>query len=507
MSERSLFHTGDSREFLSFKEASLWASNYLKKKVTVSNITYLVQYGRISKVQKNGNVLIPLEELKNYYDTLKSKEERLKERLGRNLNWKLSFTEYSEAERTKHVHRLHPYKGKFIPQLVEYFLDTHTDNFKQEVFFHPGDIVLDPFCGSGTTLVQANELQLNAIGIDVSFFNALIANVKVSKHDIVKLFNTIKKTTEDLERFPETKKSLFLEKELQEKLARFNEEFFPVPDFKIAVRKGELNEKEYGEEHAEKFRAIYEKLLEKYEMEVRQNKEETFLDRWFNAPIRKEIEFLASKIESVKDENVKNVLRIILSRTVRSCRATTHADLGTLKEPVFAPYYCKKHGKICKPLFSLKKWWKQYATDTLKRLSEFDKLRTDTRQICLVGDSRTINLSEELKKHNPILYRKMQKQKIAGIFTSPPYVGLIDYHEQHAYAYEIFRFPRQDEKEIGPLYKGQGKDARKSYVEAITQVLRNFKPYLKKDYNIFLVANDKYNLYPEIAALTKTKKT
>jgi len=37
-----------------------------------------------------------------------------------NLNWREE--DLPEKIRTKHVHRLHPYLGKFIPQLVEIFL-------------------------------------------------------------------------------------------------------------------------------------------------------------------------------------------------------------------------------------------------------------------------------------------------------------------------------------------------------------------------------------------------
>lgn len=37
-----------------------------------------------------------------------------------------------------------------------------------EIATDPGDLVLDPFCGSGTTLVAANLLGRNAMGIDVS---------------------------------------------------------------------------------------------------------------------------------------------------------------------------------------------------------------------------------------------------------------------------------------------------------------------------------------------------
>ena len=78
-------------------------------------------------------------------------------------------------------------------------------------------------------------------------------------------------------------------------------------------------------------------------------------------------------------------------------------------------------------------------------------------------------------------------------------MGQIDYHEQHAYAYELFGIERRDELEIGPLFRGEGLEARKSYIEGISQVLKNCLKYLVDNPYIFIVANDKYNLYPEIA--------
>jgi hypothetical protein len=110
-----------------------------------------------------------------------------------------------------------------------------------------------------------------------------------------------------------------------------------------------------------------------------------------------------------------------------------------------------------------------------------------------------IDILEEVKKRNVSLGNLIETQKIKGIFSSPPYVGLIDYHEQHAYAYDLFGFERKDELEIGPLYKGQKREAQQSYIQGISDVLNNCKKYLANDYNVFLVANDKYNMYPAIA--------
>lgn len=487
------------KELLSIKEASSVLTKLLGRTISESNISYLLNYGRVNRYEKDGKVFVSLQELLNYF---KTRDEELKRKysnvLGDEVNWHLAFDWVRESERTKHVHRLHPYKGKFIPQLVEYFLDQHVDSFKKEVFFKPGDIILDPFCGSGTTLIQANELGIHSIGIDVSEFNTIITEVKFGEVNLVNLELNLKEIIGLLNIYEDKNSLSAFDKELKEKLQEFNRKKFPSPEFKKLFRRGKV-ESSYLLEKEREFLKIYEELLRKYNISVGSPDTKTFLDKWYLPNVREEAEIALSYIRRISDERLRKTLMVILSRSIRSARATTHMDLDRLKEPQYTPYYCYKHFKICKPVFRLLPIFRKYAKDTLKRIAEYQKLKTNAFQVVLTGDSREINIFEEVKKKNREFYELLKKQKIKGIFTSPPYVGQIDYHEQHAYAYELFGIKRRDELEIGPLFKGEGLEARKSYIEGVSQVLKNCLKYMVNDPYIFIVANDKYNLYPEIA--------
>ena len=488
------------KKLLSLQEASIFASEFMGKDINQSNINYLLQYGIIKKIKKLNKIYISKEEIEAYYLQLKEKENEYKKELGKDINWHLSFDKLKEKDTTKHIHRLHPYKGKFIPQLAEYFLDSKTDEFKKTPFFKKGDLILDPFCGSGTTLIVANELQINAIGVDISEFNSFMTNVKLINYDEFSLINDIEFIKSSIKI---NEKVLLFEKEVSSKLSEFNKIYFNSPEYKIKVRNKEINEKDYSIEKEKEFNKIYKNLQIKFNLDNLennlQNENNSFLNKWYCDSIKEEMKTILELIEKIKNNENKNLLKLILSRTLRSVRATTHSDLGTLKEPTKTPYYCKKHFKMCKPLLTMIKRFINYANDTLTRILEFKNIKdNESKQICLTGNSQIIDLEEELKSN-------FKNKKIKGIFSSPPYLGLINYHQQHSYAYELFDIKRRDKLEIGSLDFGTSKLAQENYIDSISNVLKNMRKYMELDFDVFLVANDKYDLYWKIAKKSNMK--
>jgi len=331
-----------------------------------------------------------------------STQDALYRRIDLDLSW--SERELPERERTKHVHRLHPYLGKFIPQLVETLLERYV----------PRGCVLDPFAGSGTTLVQALESGLDACGADVAAFNCLLMQVK----------------TRDYNPF-------VLESELRDACAR----------------------------------------LEAFEGSRPVGLVPRYLRDWFAPRATAELLFFRGLVE---DYEHADVLKVVLARAARSARRTTHFDLDFPRAPQRSEYWCHKHKRTCRPVGEARRFLRRYSLDTLKRIREFARVRARGRGAeVLHGDARELDFG----------------RRYDGVVTSPPYPGLIDYHEQHRYAYELLGLEDFGGLELG---KGTSRAALAAYSEGVAAVLVNVRSALRRGAPAVIVINDRRDLYPEI---------
>ncbi len=334
-------------------------------------------------------------------------QEALYGRLDLSLSW--SEAELPERVRTKHVHRLHPYLGKFVPQLVEALL---------ERYVVPAGRVLDPFAGSGTTLVQCLESGHDAVGVDVAPFNCLLMRVKTEEHDLDVL-------REDVRRASDHAASFDWDGRAPDGVSQFVRDWFAP-------------------------RAAAELL---------------------------DFRALADRARS------RDVLRVVLARAARSARRTTHFDLDFPRAPQLGPYRCRKHRRTCRPVEEARRFLLRYTRDTLARIEAFNGVRSaDAQATVLHGDARALDLGGPFD----------------GVITSPPYPGLIDYHDQHRYAYELLELPDCGGSELGRPAHGLGRAAIGAYVDGVAAVLANARRRLAPGAPVCIVVNDRRDLYPEI---------
>jgi hypothetical protein len=352
-------------------------------------------------------------------------QTQLYERLdAADLDPELSWTEAElpERERTKHVHRLHPYLGKFVPQLVEIFLRR---------YFKPGQCVLDPFAGSGTTLVECSTYGTSSVGVDISAFNVLLTRVKTAIYNPFVVEHDLRGAMAKLEQF-------------------------------VGARAGQLT---------------LDTEFVRYATDTVTSSE--YLREWFDVRTLAELLFYRSLLH---DYDSGELMAVVLSRSARSARLTTHFGLDFPKKPQNEPYQCAKHRRVCQPTREAYKFLRRYTVDTIRRVKEYERLRSDAEATVMHGDARDAGYG----------------RKFDGLITSPPYPGRIDYHEQHRYAYELLGLEDRRGEEIGAAAQGINKGAVATYVTDMVAVFENARRHLRKNAPVIVVIDDARSLYDEI---------
>lgn len=148
------------------------------------------------------------------------------------------------------THSLHPYPAKFPPQLPKNIL---------QYYSRKDDTVLDPFCGSGTVLVEAKLQDITAIGVDVNGLACLLSKVKSTP--------------------------------LEESHIEIIEKFVD------SIQKDLINRKNGY----------------KTEVEI---KEIEGLNHWFQKNVAEEISYLLEEINKLSDNDAKDFLKIVLSSII-----------------------------------------------------------------------------------------------------------------------------------------------------------------------------------------------
>jgi tRNA G10 N-methylase Trm11 len=174
----------------------------------------------------------------------------------------MKYTDYSwdfrQANTKTFTHCYHNYPAMMIPQIAERILVKYGSESK---------LLFDPYCGTGTSLVEANLKGINAIGTDLNPLARLIAKTKTAKINLQVL-------------------DLYLK------------------DFN-----------DYA------FNLIFD--LHRVSVVIPEIKN---IDFWFDKTVQEKLAIIKTFIDKIEDENVSNFFKIAFSETVRESSFTRNSE-------------------------------------------------------------------------------------------------------------------------------------------------------------------------------------
>ena len=270
------------------------------------------------------------------------------------------------------THGLHPYPARMIPQLANKLIRKYSEE---------KDWVLDPFCGSGTVLVECRLKNRNSIGNEINPLAILLSKVKTTPLDKKDLKNISQKVLDEVQEtilFNRSKRS-------RDKL--------------VSIEKwtGKGIQREID--------------TNGIEIPIFPN-----INLWFKEDVINDLSILRKSILNLKcEEKYVDFFRICLSFTAMK---SSNADFESHQSHPsrYKPEKLKTHSPDALSIFRKK------VNDSTRRLIDFSDKVSDSQVACsvLLGDARTLDLRDIAPS-----------QGVDLIVTSPPYgeeQNTIGYH-------------------------------------------------------------------------------
>ena len=185
---------------------------------------------------------------------------------GNNLKYKDESWDFREADTKEYTHCFHTYPAMMIPQIARKLLKEYGTE---------DGWLLDPYCGTGTSLVEASLFGMHSVGCDINPLVRLIATAKSTSICLSTLDETLNRLNEDLFQIE------FRDSKVPDA---------PIPDI--------LN-----------------------------------LEYWFSEEVINALAYLQNWISKVEDEAVRNFIFVAFSETVREVSYTRNGEFKLYRMP------------------------------------------------------------------------------------------------------------------------------------------------------------------------------
>jgi len=318
------------------------------------------------------------------------------------------------------THNFHPFPAKFIPQIPRALI---------EAFSAKEETILDPFCGCGTTLVEAKLLGRNSIGIDTHPIGVLASKVKTTK-------------------LPKTE---------------LNEILYIIEKIQLSINA--LYETKFqnlrGPTLLQDVKRTKPMSLADYKLPKFPNR-----DHWFQEHVLHELAIVKHYISKIESGDLRNFLLLAFSAIiVPVSNQESETRYAAIKKAV--------------PPFRAFNLFQDKLKSMTKRIIKFNELAENSIVEVFQHDTRHIDF--------------IKNNSIDFIVTSPPYPNVYDYYLYHKMrmfwlGYNV-RFVQDNE--IGSRHKHSSmKEGIDTYISSMTRCFQHFYRVLKPGKYFVVVIGD-----------------